>query len=631
MVKLKLFPNYFSQLLKRLGITLLMMSIVRIIFLVANYNAFSGIVWTDFIAGVWVDAITIGILFIPFYGLSLIPNPWRLTKWYQLVLKGVFHFTNTILLAFNLIDVEYFKFTSKRSTSDLFTIVGAGEDFSQLAGTFVVDFWWLILVFILLVILSNWLYNKTYLIKEGVAFSKIFWFKELAVFVLGTALLFIMGRGGFGYRPADMMTAATYTSAQNTPLVLNTGMTIIKTLGKESLKPMNYFDADSDKIYNPVKNGRGNHAIGKQPNVCIIILESFGDEWLGKKTGDPYTPFLDSLIDESLYFSNAFANGRKSIEALPAIVGSIPTLMDNPYISSHHGTNQIKALPKLLRETGYSSAFFHGATNGSMKFNEFASLAGFDKYIGRYEYNNEKHADATWGILDEYFNPWTAKNISNELTEPFLAGLFTLSSHHPYYIPAEHEDKFPEAEHDIARSIAYGDWSLRLFFEEAKKQAWYKNTVFVLCADHTPAGTEERYTNRIGMYKIPILIFDPQKRIPIKEETDIFSHVDIMPTILDLTGYKGSYYAYGNSYFDTTDNNWALNYISGTYHYFKDDYLLNFNGSKPLKLFNYKEDFMSYRDSIKHFPNRVEEMTDEVKGIIQRYNHDMINNQMTPE
>ena len=630
MVKLKLFPNYVSQLLMRLGITLLMMTIVRIIFFIANYNAFSGVVYTDFLAGIWVDAITIGIWFIPFYGFSLIPNPWRQKKWYQVVLKSIFHIINTGLLVFNLIDVEYFKFTSKRSTSDLFTIVGAGQDFSQLIGTFAVDFWWLILIFILLILVSNWLYNKTYLPKESTVFSRIYWLKEISFFVIGSAFLFVIGRGGFGYRPADMMTAATFTEAQNTPLVLNTGLSIIKTLGKEPLKLAEYYEADSDKIYDPVKTGNGQYAVGDQPNVCIIILESFGDEWLGKKMGGPYTPFLDSLIDESLYFSNAFANGRKSIEALPAIMGSIPTLLDNPYISSHYGTNQIKALPKLLGDQGYSSAFYHGATNGSMKFDEFANLAGFQNYIGRYEYNNEAHADDTWGILDEYFNPWTAQNISTTLTEPFIAGLFTLSSHHPYFIPEEHQDKFPESEHDIARSIAYGDWSLSLFFEEAKKQDWYNNTIFVLCADHTPAGTEERYTNRIGMYQIPIVIFDPQKRLPVKEEKTIFSHVDIMPTVLDIVGYNGTYYTYGNSYFDTTENNWAVNYISGTYHYFKDDYLLNFNGRKPLKLFNYKHDFMSYHDSLKKHPERVKQMTNELKGIIQRYNYDMINNQMIP-
>lgn len=630
MVKSMFFPNHFLQLVKRLGITLALMAIVRIIFFIANYNAFSGVVFTDFLAGTWVDAITIGICFIPFYGLSLIPNPWRQYKWYQIFLKSLFHITNTTLLAFNLIDVEYFKFTSKRSTSDLFTIVGAGEDFSQLVSTFAIDFWWLILLFILLIMLSNWLYNKTCIKKEPLIFSRVFWVKEVGVFVIGGALLFIIGRGGLGYRPADMMTAATYTKAQNTPLVLNTGLSIIKTLGKEPLKLAEYFNIESDLIYNPIKSGNGNHAVSDQPNVCIIILESFGNEWLGKKTGGTYTPFLDSLIDESLYFSNAFANGRKSIEALPAIVGSIPTLLDNPYISSHYGTNQIKALPKLLGDEGYSSAFFHGATNGSMKFDEFANIAGFQKYIGRYEYNNEDHCDDTWGVLDEYFNPWTAKTIAKELTEPFIASLFTLSSHHPYFIPEEHQNKFPKTANDIARSIAYGDWSLSLFFDEAKKQDWYNNTIFILCADHTPAGSEERYTNRIGMYKIPILIFDPQKRLPIKEETEIFSHVDIMPTVLDLTGYKGEYYAYGNSYFDTTKNNWAVNYISGTYHYFKDDYMLNFNGRKPLKLFNYKTDYMTYHDSLKKHSHRVKQMTEELKGIIQRYNYDMINNQMIP-
>ena len=167
----------------------------------------------------------------------------------------------------------------------------------------------------------------------------------------------------------------------------------------------------------------------------VLIVESFGNEWVGaagaKKS---FTPFLDSLTTESLYFKNGIANGKKSIEAVPSIFASLPSLLEIPYISSQYGNNRIEGLPRILKKEGYTSAFFHGATNGSMKFNGFAAQAGFDHYYGRTEYNNEKHYDGSWGILDEYFNPWTARKLST-LKQPFLASLFTLSSHHPFYIP----------------------------------------------------------------------------------------------------------------------------------------------------------------------------------------------------
>src|SRR5690554_7176858 len=100
-------------------------------------------------AGIWMDAITIGIFFIPFYAFSLLPIPFYQTKGYQLFLKIIFHITNTTILAFNLIDVEYYKFTAKRSTADLFTLVSTGNDINQLLTTFIADFWWLILLFVL--------------------------------------------------------------------------------------------------------------------------------------------------------------------------------------------------------------------------------------------------------------------------------------------------------------------------------------------------------------------------------------------------------------------------------------------------------------------------------------------------
>ena len=621
-------PTHFIQVSQRLGITLLMLTVIRILFYVIHIIRFPDVVFSDFLSGIWFDAITIGIWFIPFYTLSLIPNPWRHNRFYQIFLKVLFHITNAVVLGLNLIDLEYFKYTSKRSTSDLFSLVGTGDDFSQQIGAFTKDFWWIMLLWVIMMFMSEKLYRYT---KRQIAAQKdirklSFWGKELIVFIMGTALFFIIGRGGLGFRPADMLTAAQFTKPENTALITNTGLSIIKTIGKPALKEVNYL-AESD-IYNPVKKADPIHALEGQPNVMVIILESFGNEWLGAVNDTPFTPFLDSLLEHSLYFTNAFANGKKSIEAMPAIFASIPTLLDNPYISSHYGANTIEGLPRLLKQLNYSSAFFHGATNGSMKFDEFAQLAGFDHYFGRNEYNNEEHCDDTWGVLDEYFNPWTAEIITEHLEQPFLAGLFTLSSHHPYYIPEQHRAHLPKGPEPIAQSIAYGDMSLKLFFEKAKEQPWFNNTIFVLCADHTPAGTTEYYTNPIGRYRIPIAFYTPNTSILPKKDERLFSQIDIHPSILELVGYPNSYYAFGNSFLSDNDK-WVANYIGGTYHFLKDDYILNYVQGQHKALYNYQLDSLLRKDSIQQLQSAAEIMEHQLKGTIQRYNRDLIYNKMT--
>lgn len=533
-----------------------------------------------------------------------------------------------LMLAFNLVDVEYYKYTSKRSTADLITILGTGDDFAQLLGAFLRDFWWLLLTFFLLMSLSVWLYKKVgRKIQEIYTYS---WLQHSAVFVLGVGILFIIGRGGFGLRPADALTAAQFTRIENTGLVLNTPLTIIKTLGKTSLSEVVYFKIPEEEhqLFQPIQRSHPENKIGDNLNIVVIILESFGNEWLGKKTGGPFTPFLDSLIDHSLYFSNAFANGQKSIEAVPAIFAGIPSLQNDPYITSHYGTNTIDALPKKLNRHGYSSAFFHGATNGSMKFDEFSVIAGFENYFGRREYNNELHSDNHWGILDEYFLPWSARKMTQELPEPFIASIFTLSSHHPYFIPDHHREKLPKGTAPIASSIAYADMSLRLFFTEAKKQPWYNNTIFVLSADHTPACTEMVYCQRIPSYQIPIVFFDPLGRIQPHVSDEPFSHIDIFPTLLDLLGYAGEFYTYGNSYFDH-GKRYAINFIQDTYHLFQSDFVTTFSDGNILHLHNYKVDPYMTFDSLSYYREQALDHELILKGIIQRYNYDMIHNKMT--
>lgn len=629
-----LFPNYLRILLVRLSIPFILLSITRILFYAFNTDNFVEVSIFDFLAGMWFDAVTIALYFLPYIIIYLFPIPVRGYRIHQLSLKLYFILATALLIGLNLMDIEYFNYTSKRSTADLFAILGAGSDFSQLITTFMKDFWYLIVIFIVLTILLWKSYSK--ISNSDETFQNKppkFYFKNSIVFIISLGVVIIIGRGGFGFKPIGILEASNFTRSGNTALVLNTPFTMLKSYGQSALEELHYFNSieETEIYFNPNKTSKPANILPDGSNVVIIILESFGNEFVGFTNGnrDSYTPFLDSIMTESLTFEYGFANGKKSIEAVPSIFASIPSLMDNPYISSTYSANKIVGLPVLLSRHGYETAFYHGATNGSMRFNAFAELIGFDHYFGRKEYGNDKHSDKTWGILDEYFEPWSARKMT-ELKEPFMASLFTLSSHHPYFIPEHMRNKVKKGPQLICASLSYGDIALRLFFEEAKKQKWYKNTVFIITADHTNSSNDKFYNLRTQMYQIPIAIYHPGGKIKAEKKEGIIKQLDIYPTILDLLNIEDDFYSYGSSIYQSNDSQ-SFNYLEGTYYYFKNGKMLTFSNNQARNLYDFTIRNNSLVDSISYFGPEVKKYETTLKAIIQRYNHDLIRNQTANE
>ncbi len=623
MKKMSLADENVKYLLKQLSLVLIGMTICRIVFYAFNAESFPNISIQDFILGIWFDCITIAYYFLPFIAISLLPKIQSL-KGIQFILTSYYFLISALMFALNLMDIEYFKFTGKRSTFDLFAILGAGNDFSQLATSFITDFWFIILIWCLLLFALFKIWRKIQI--KQTTFS---WFKKTTWLVITVGFTVFISRGGLVLKPIGIIEASQYANPENTTLVLNTPFTMLKSYGKQGLEEKNYFsEQELDQLFNPKKKSHPQHILPKNTNVVVIMLESFGNEYVGAyNQKETYTPFFDSIIQEGWSFKYGISNGKKSIEAVPSILASMPSLMDNPYISSNYANNQINSIPSILKKFGYSSAFYHGATNGSMRFNGFSAHMGFDHYVGRFEYHNDAHFDKTWGILDEYFNPWAAKEMT-KLPTPFFSTLFTLSSHHPYYVPERHRKHLKKGPHPICMSINYGDYALRKFFEEAKKQPWYTNTLFILVADHTPFSTNALYSQKRFLYQIPVVFYDPQGRLPKKMETTIFQHMDILPTVLDLLDIETPYYAFGNSYFSKEPRE-AITYMEGSYYYFLHEHMYIFSKDKARNLYNFSSRKNKYEDSLTYYPEEKKWASKRIQAIIQRYNHDLPLNKTT--
>ncbi|WP_244165323.1 LTA synthase family protein [Flavobacterium phragmitis] len=527
-------------------------------------------------------------------------------------------------MAANLIDIIYFRFTGRRSTFSMITAKGMEKEALGLFFSFIIEFWYIPLLLIILSILF-WKSIPNFKNKSEIKhFTKQKFLKQSFYFLTSAFLLLIIARGGFQKKPLRIVDAARYSSCKNAPLILNTSFCILKTIfQKDDIEKVNYFDQKSlDSIYKPILSFKKAGTVNKK-NVVIIILESFGHENINKKQ----TPFLDSLITKSYYFKNGFANGKVSIDAVPSIISSIPSLMNNSFIISSYSLNKTNSLPKILKKEGYATSFFHGAFNGSQNFDQYSKASGFEQYYGKDEYIGPEAFDGKWGIFDEEFLQFFAKKLST-FKEPFFSSIFTISSHNPYRIPERYKNKFPKGTTVVQESIAYTDYSLKLFFEKAKTQKWYNNTLFVISADHTSSSGESEIDKTIiGKFHIPILFFDPGNPNFYGANEKNFQQIDIMPSIVEYLGIKTDLICFGKSF--KSDQNFAVFYLQGIYHCVQDEYYLAFANNQVIGLYNWKKDPLLKNDLQTKNTFKTLQISNFLKAYIQNFNERVIDNRLS--
>jgi phosphoglycerol transferase MdoB-like AlkP superfamily enzyme len=623
---MQLIRGHLILLLKRLLILFAVYSLCRLLFYLFNFSYFSGLsllsVIHVFIVGLKFDASAIILSNSLYLLLFLLPVSHFA---YQKVLHWLFYIVNSFAIALNCLDLAYFRFTLKRSMADIFSFFRMGDDLEQLFPVFLKQYWYIFIIAILTSFLMIRMYNRTISTKPELTFYTKDYLKYSIAAFLCFGIFILVSRGGTDLKPINIITAAKYVEPHYMPLVLNTPFTVLKSLEQKGTEPLNYLpEKEALKIYSPIHPAyKGDF---KKQNVVIIILESFSFEYIGSLTNSRgHTPFLDSLIAKSFVCSNAYANAKRSIEALPAILAGLPNLMEEPYITSAYGSNQLSAMATALKQKGYKTSFYHGATNGTMSFDSFTSLAGFDNYYGRKEYNNDKDFDGNWGIWDEPYLQY----FSNELgktKEPFLSAVFTLSSHHPFNLPEKYKNAFPEGDLEIHRTIGYTDMALRKFFDSAKKQKWFNNTLFVITADHTGLSKDPFYSANIGIFKIPVLFYSPE--LPVKKSASIFQQSDIMPSVLDFLNYPDNNFSFGTSAFDSTANHCAVTNNNNIYQLLNDSLLLQFNGEKSIGLYKYKSDSLLKNNLEQKLPEVKKKMEIYLKAYLQAFNHHLINNKM---
>lgn len=615
--------------------------ICRVAFYFVNIDFFDCLSLSQFITicqgGIVFDLSGVLYLNILYILMLIIPFRFRYQSGYLNTAKWVFYISNGLGLVMNCIDMVYFKFTNRRTTSTVFSEFANEGNLGKVFAEGFVEYWYVVLFGIAILFLLIKLYYSPKNIEPREEKNITYYTKNIVAMALALMFAIFGIRGGMGsfVRPITLSNANKYINKSlEAAIVLNTPFCMIRTLGKKVYKDPKYFSPeDLKKIYEPIiqPKTKGNF---RNLNVVVIILESFSKEFVGELNKDldngkykGYTPFLDSLIKEGLTFEYTYANGRKSIDAMPSVLSSIPMFYE-PYIATRYSTNKVSGIAGELGNKGYYTAFFHGAPNGSMGFEAYANVTGFKDYYGKDEYANDADYDGYWAIWDEEFLQFYSRKMSS-FKQPFMTAVFTATSHHPFQIPERYKKKYPdEGGHPLHKCIRYSDNALKHFFETSKKEAWFKNTLFVITADHTNALTRKEYINDAGVFKVPILFYTPNGELKGRRK-EIAQQIDIMPTVLGYLNYDKPFIAFGHNLLDDSyKEHEAIGFSNQVFQFFKGNYLIQFDGTKTTSVFNVKED-PQLQYNIVNKLNEQNENEKRIKAIIQQYIVRMSENNLT--
>lgn len=614
---------------------LILFTLMRLLFFVFNSSFFGSLNTSEWLqilkGGIRFDIVAVLYLNIIYILMMLVPGSFKNNRTYIKTSNYIFVITNSLGVIANCVDFAYYQFNLKRIIYPIILEWGNLNNVNNLAKSFFIDYpqvWLLSLFFIACLIVVN----KFFCVKS----NSIDNHGQFDLFFVSIFFIVAGVRGGdlrHASRPIGISHAGEYVTTPNqVALVLNTPFSIFKTLGKLKEKRITFFNSNQEleAVFKPVYNitSKGDF---RNKNVIIFIIESYSEEASGyvnkdKRTGG-FTPFLDSLRNHGYSSNNTFANGKKSIEALPALLCGIPSL-EEPFILSSYGSNSINGLPQYLESKNYHTSFFHGAPNGSMGFQAFTNIIGVKNYYGKDEFADDSQYDNVWGIWDEPFLQYAHKTIST-FPEPFMSAIFTLSSHDPFKIPEKYNGKFKEGPHPIYETLSYTDMAIRNFFEKAKNEAWFRNTLFVFTGDHTSShATLPEFSTSLGRFRVPIFFYSPENDLPESNSKNIIQQTDICPSILAYLNFDRPVFSFGRNVFDKQSQGFTVNHF-GAYQFIQNDYLITFDGDKTTGLFNFAKDKLLNKNIISINIDLKQKLEVKLKAYLQQYNNRMLDNRLT--
>ena len=600
-----------AHLSRIIFIFLITLSIFRILFFFVHVFGDISFSYTEvfkaFLTGIRFDlAISMILLVLPLT-LSLLPIR---NKRYQKTLGASVTALFLVMLLMMLIDLIYYSYSQKRLSFEFLIFF---HDPLEAVRFVLVSFWYLLPVIIVFgYFIIRFLNISLQIGPESSAqhFRQYSWPGSLVR--CGVLILFSVFaiRGGWQGRPLKPIMAFQNDNLALGHLGMNGFYNVVTALYKpvrytvqadwkkniETLKSL--VDHGSDDFLSdeyPFYRKSGPAGSPQKKNVIIVIMESwgYGDLMRHEGPGDRENPapFFNAISQKGLFFTRHYAPGARTIQMLPSVVSSIPTLFGNVFITSPHQHNRQRSLANILKEEGYSTFFIYAAKENSMGFSSYARFIGFDQTISRDDFNaSQVEQDGAWGVYDEYAFERLLEE-TRKARKPFLGMLVTIHPHLPHKVPSHRKKDYPP-KMDFYDDMRYTDFCLKQFFDQIKKEEYFKDTLFVISGDHAYGDKSP-----LSIHHIPLLFYAPGF-IPARKDDSPASQLDIMPTILNVLNISTEHASMGKSLIlsqgnrpnEKPSNQWSLIDMDYAAGFMRDEHILISSKDQPIGLYRFISD-----------------------------------------
>ncbi len=622
----------------------------RLGFLFRYRNIASGIptltILHSFLLGARFDIVVLSYIFIPLFILSYIPfiGIHRL-KVSRAIIESILFLCFGLVFLLSLIDIEYFgEFGTRLSFWALEYLDQPTMVWYAMWSGYPVIFYLLLWVFLTFIFIwmgikvGKRIFGKK---QKDKIFGRIFYL------VLVLALLFLGARGRWQLAPIDWGVAYFSPYGFANQLALNGVYTLGKSFWDEQkdihgelVEQYHFFPTPKAQSivqkmlvtpqerlvdsrhslarwYYPNSEGGGD----KDYNVVIILLESWLGRFVGALGGKPdVTPNFDSLAEKGILFENFFATGTRTNRGIPSVLCSFPSSSARSIMKKFSANRPFISLSGILKKRGYESIVTYG---GDLQFDNmegFLRSEGFEAFIGQKDFPS-KASLGKWGVPDHIVFKRANQEFSKFGDSPFIGLIITLSNHEPFLLPSQDFEIFPKSmpHSDYLNTFCYSDWALGEFFHEAEKKPYFKNTIFVLVADHGKL-MESQSDLPWDRFHIACLIYAPYlPGFSPKRVTTIGSQTDLLPTILGLLGKPVLHQSWGRDLLSLPpeDGGFAMMIDGKLVGWAEDSYFfLDRIGATP-SLFDISQDPQQKNDLSAKFPELVKKFQTKERSFLQ--------------
>jgi phosphoglycerol transferase MdoB-like AlkP superfamily enzyme len=497
-----------------------------------------------FVKGVWFDNVTACyVMALPLLTLwiaSLFAYSSKWLSWFCTIWFGVLY---TIVFSLSAANIPYFCYFFQPINTSIFQWFGyAGTTAGMVVGE---SSYWAPIAYGLIAIAGFWWFLIRWRIKKYAKLKRQGLGTVLAVLICGAmlaGLCFLGIRGRLGYNPIKVSQAYYCNDAFLNQLGINPAFNLL-TSYIDDQRPENrrlalMDDKEAIEAVRKLLEREGVEGISpiaqkvegdaeaqlRGRNVVIVLMESMSSNLMGKGQ----TPFLDSLSRQSLYFENMYSAGNHTNHGMYATLYSWPAIM---FRNLMKGTviPHYSGLPTVLHDQGYRNYFFMTHESQYDNMNGFFRTNGFDEIYAQENYPSEKIVNS-FGVQDDFLYSYAVEKLNKE-KKPFFAVLLSVSNHPPFVIPDYFKPKSSEKDLQI---VEYADWSIRKLFDEAKKERWFDNTIFVLLGDHGKLMDNPECELPESYNHIPLIIYG--KGIKPQTYQDFALQEDVAPTLLGMMG-----------------------------------------------------------------------------------------------